>query len=237
VQLERLVNALLSNAEQVVVINDGSKVWPTLPKRIHLITHPVNKGPAAARNSGIRFALSEGADFVVMTDMDCVPAENWLFETKKAFVSNPYIHAVSGLTKSLNTTWFDRYHDINGTLNGRRFSGSNFLLYGPTCNLAISRLLAEAVRFDESFKTAACEDIDFCFRALNDGFRVLHHGEMIVRHDYQYRRWSWFNNMMLFSRQFGKYAKAEARLLAKCPNYCAYFGDTLEISSVSDESS
>jgi GT2 family glycosyltransferase len=231
-QLDRLVGNLLSQGAQIVIINDFSKFWPKLPDAVHQISHTVNRGPAAARNTGIRFALSRGADFVLMTDTDCVPADNWLVETHKAFLSNPYAHAFSGLTKSLNSTWLDRYHEINGTLNGRRFKGSQFLLYGPTCNFAISRLLAETLQFDETFKTAACEDIDFCFRALNAGFRVFHSGEIVIRHDYQYRQWAWIRNAVMFFRQFGKYAKAEASLLAKCPSYHAYFGNTLEISSL-----
>lgn len=237
VQLGRLVNSLLSQGARIVVVNDFSKFWPKLPESVHQVGHTVNMGPAAARNTGINFALREGADFILMTDSDCVPAGDWLTETHKAFSSNPYAHAFSGLTKSLNSTWLDRYHEINGTLNGRRFKDSHFLLYGPTCNFAISRLLAQTLDFDETFKTAACEDIDFCFRALNAGFRVLHRSEMIIQHDYQYQQWAWIRNVVRFSRQFGKYAKAEAALLSKFPDYYAYFGNTLEISSILEKQS
>lgn len=233
-QLERLIERLVIQTASLIVINDGSKRWPKLPKSVHQFAHSNSQGPAAARNTGIAQALKLGADFILMTDMDCVPDENWVSAARRAFQGNPYAHAFSGLTRSLNATWMDRYHDINGTLNGRRFRETPFLLYGPTCNLAISRALAQAVRFDESFRSAACEDIDFCFRALESGFRVLHSRDMVVRHDYQYRSWAWCLNLILFIRQFRKYAQAEASLLAKCPGYYALFGNTTEISSLAE---
>lgn len=231
-QLERLMDKLVTQSASLIVVNDGSKRWPKLPTTVHQLAHSNSQGPAAARNTGIAYALNIGADMILMTDMDCVPDENWVSATRMAFCGNPYAHAFSGLTRSLNATWMDRYHDINGTLNGRRFNETQFLLYGPTCNLAISRELAQAVHFDESFRSAACEDIDFCFRALEQGFRVLHAREMVVRHDYQYRSWAWGQNLVKFVRQFGKYAQAEARLLAKCPDYHSFFGATTEISGV-----
>lgn len=233
-QLDRLVNGLVPQNAPVVVVNDGSKLWPELPAAVHQLSHSESKGPAAARNTGINHALGLGADFILMTDLDCVPSENWVSKAKEAFVGNPYAHAFSGLTESFNTTWMDRYHDLNGTLNGRRFKGTKFLLYGPTCNLAISRELAAALRFDETYTSAACEDIDFCYRALEMGFRVLHCSQMVIRHDYQYREWALIPNLAAFIRQFGKYARAEATLLGKFPNYHAHFGNTLEISSLSD---
>ncbi|MDX6767063.1 MAG: glycosyltransferase [Candidatus Methylacidiphilales bacterium] len=231
-QLERLMERLVTQSASLIVVNDGSKCWPKLPTSVHQLDHSNGRGPAAARNTGIAHALKMGADIILMTDMDCVPQENWVAATRRAFQGNPYAHAFSGLTLSLNATWMDRYHDINGTLNGRRFKETPFLLYGPTCNLAISRELAQAVSFDESFRSAACEDIDFCFRALERGFRVLHAPEMVVHHDYQYRPWAWGQNLIMFVRQFGKYAQAEATLLAKCPGYYTLFGDTTEISSL-----
>jgi len=103
------------------------------------------------------------------------------------------------------------------------------LLYGPTCNLAITRHLAERLRFDESFPNAACEDIDFCFRLLQQGFRAIHRQSMVVNHDYQYEHGDWVSNLGGFVRQFRKYAQAESILVAKFPNYYPYFGQTQEI--------
>jgi glycosyltransferase involved in cell wall biosynthesis len=232
--LQRLLTILRGQTVRIIVINDGSTFWPALPQCADVITFPKSRGPAAARNAGIQAALAAGANPILMTDSDCVPAETWVSEAVQGFIENPFIHAISGKTVSLGATWFDQYHDINGTLNGRRFKGSNLLLYGPTCNLAISQALARATAFDESFHSAACEDIDFCFRFLHAGYRLIHRPTMVVRHDFQFAPDHLFANTTRFVRQFKKYASAEAALLVNHPEYHSQFGRTEEISNAND---
>ena len=36
------------------------------------------------------------------------------------------------------------------------------LLYGPTCNMSVSRNVLDKFRFDERFPSAAFEDVEFC---------------------------------------------------------------------------
>lgn len=227
--LQRSVATLLQQPAKVIVVNDGSPLWPQLPSAVEVLNNPSSKGPAASRNRGLDAALNSQAGVVLFTDSDCRPEPNWVSEVVGGFVENPYIHCVSGRTDSANSTWFDRYHEINGTLNGRAFKRTSILLYGPTCNLAISRRVAEDFRFDESFPNAACEDIDFCFRLMQQGFRTIHRRSMLVKHDYQYERGRFIANTVRFVKQFRKYARAEAILLAKCPDYFPYFGQTEEI--------
>jgi len=227
--LRRAAGKILDQAATVIVVNDGSPLWPQLPSVVQVLNNPTSKGPAAARNQGLDAALDCKADVILFTDSDCIPESNWVSEAVSGFVENPYVHGLSGRTDSSNSTWFDKYHEINGTLNGRCFKRTSILLYGPTCNFAISRPVAANVRFDESFPDAACEDIDFCFRLMQQGFRTIHRRSMVVRHDYQYEHGRFVTNAARFVRQFRKYAKAEAVLLAKFPDYYPYFGQTEEI--------
>ncbi len=229
--LQRCIDKLVQQSASIIVINDGSKVWSRLPEPVQVLTNAKSKGPAASRNQGLDVAVKNEADVILFTDSDCIPNSDWVSEAIAGLVENPYVHCLSGRTNSANTTWFDKYHEINGTLNGRCFKGTNILLYGPTCNLTITRHLAERFRFDESFPNAACEDIDFCFRLLQQGFRAIHRQSLVVNHDYQYRHGDWVSNAGRFMRQFRKYAQAESLLVAKFPNYYPYFGQTQEIGT------
>jgi cellulose synthase/poly-beta-1,6-N-acetylglucosamine synthase-like glycosyltransferase len=229
--VQRLAINLAKHNAKTVLVNDGSTYWPQVNSAVDVVTHVTTKGPAAARNSGIRRAIEQGAEVILMTDADCVPNHDWVGQAVFSFIKNPYIHALSGKTLSLNTTWFDRYHEINGTLNGRRFKDSTMLLYGPTCNLAITGHLARELEFDESFPSAACEDIDYCFRLLQNGYRLIYEEAMVIRHDFQYQHWNLVSNAWRFIRQFRKYGRAESMLLDRCPSYYAYFGQTIEIPS------
>ncbi|WP_071518338.1 glycosyltransferase [Geitlerinema sp. PCC 9228] len=229
--LQRVISSLQNQPAYVIVVNDGSSYWPHLQPWVQVWTHSQSQGPAVARNTGIKAALELGVDFILFTDSDCIPSANWVSEAHRGFLENPYIHAISGRTDAASHTWFDRYHQINGTLNGRRFQDSNILLYGPTCNLAIARPVAESIQFDESFPHAAGEDIDFCVRMMVAGFRGVHRHSMVVAHDFQFQPGNFIGNLRKFLRQFWKYGSAEGRLLAKFPDYYAYFGQTEEIAS------
>src|SRR5699024_779799 len=77
--VRRLVRAL--RGLRVVVVDDGS----TEPLRaedfdgaecaVEVLRHPSSRGPAAARNTGLRAATS---DYVAFLDSDVVPRRGWL---------------------------------------------------------------------------------------------------------------------------------------------------------------
>ena len=64
---------------------------------------------------------------------------------------------------------------------------------------------------------------------MQQGFRAIHRHSMVVKHHYQYEQGRFVTNVSRFVWQFRKYAKAEAILLAKFPDYYPYFGQTEEI--------
>ena len=67
------VSPLLEAGYSVVLVDDGSsdKTWEIacrLP--IHTVRHPINLGQGAALQTGMSYALREGADFIVHFDAD-----------------------------------------------------------------------------------------------------------------------------------------------------------------------
>lgn len=227
--LIRCLDALLEQETQVIVVDDGSSYWPDISQQVLMLRHESSRGPAAARNTGIKAAFELDASVILFTDSDCIPSTDWVEKAHKGFLQNPFIHVQSGNTISAGSTWFDTYHNINGTLNGRRFKGSDSLFYGPTCNLAISRVLAKEIVFDESFPSAACEDIEYCLRILEAGYRIVHNDSMQVKHDYQYQKEHFWSNIRRFCTQFRKYATAESLLVGKSEAYYGFFGQSTEI--------
>ena len=74
------------------------------------------------------------------------------------------------------------FHDVCGTLNGRMFKDGS-LLYGCTCNLSIAVDLVP-LSFDESFRSASFEDVDFCVCACKRGIPMTYNKDAVVRHHY-----------------------------------------------------
>lgn len=232
-QIKRLADCLSAQtckADVVIFVDDCSPVEfavANLPNII-ILKQEKNQGPAAARTRGAEYALERGCGIIAFTDSDCVPSKNWLEEAKKGFLNDRECSIISGKTNSFGKTWFDCYHELNGTLNGRRFKNTDFLLYGPTCNLAITADVAKAIPFDSDFPLAAGEDINFCLKANRAGFSVKYNPNMLIEHDFAYTGFL-LKDIKQFRKQFERYAEGEAVLLKKNPSYYIYFERTAEI--------
>ncbi|MGH1338949.1 MAG: glycosyltransferase family 2 protein [Aureispira sp.] len=231
------LNNLFTSIEQlewppkiVIIVDDNSPMEYQPPKQFLTIKHPLNNGPAKARNTGIKAALENGADIIAFTDADCLLSSDWTKQIVFYFQQNQTCGIISGNTISKDKHWLGTYHNMNGTLNGRRFKTSNRLLYGTTANLTITAAVAQTIQFNEQFPNAAGEDIEFCFRANKEGFEIHYNKAMTVHHHYGYSNNN-LRNLKTFRRQFKKYGKGEKVLLEQIPNYYAYFNETEEITA------
>lgn len=213
---------------KVIVIDDYSPTNYLYPNNIISIKLPKNLGPAVARNLGKKIALNEKSDIIAFTDVDCILSDNWVETIISKFIKQKQYHILSGNTISFDKNWFGTYHNINGTLNGRKFKNCEKLLYGTTANLAITKEVAMSVDFSKNFPIAAGEDIEFCFKANKNGFAIKHINTMIVYHNFGYNNNFW-NNLKQFRKQFKKYGQGEQILLKLIPEYYSYFDKTEEI--------
>lgn len=231
-QVERLIKSIYDQerkADFVFLVDDCSPLeYETFGINIHKMAK--NGGPAKARNYGIKLSKIAGADIIAFTDSDVVLPANWTESIIGTFIENRFMQAISGLTASYKKTWFDLYHNINGTLNGRRFKNSSQLLYGPTCNFAVEVKSLDTLTFSEDFPLAAGEDIEFCFQFLRNGNNIGHGSKVKIYHDFGYIPLKFQKNKSSFIKIFKKYAKGEKILLEKIPEYYFFLNETTEIT-------
>lgn len=219
-----------TKADNIIIIDDCSPIDYDFPENIKLFRQAKNSGPAKARNLGKKIALELKSEIICFTDTDCIVSENWIESIIKSFQQFKEFQILSGNTISFDKNWLGTYHNINGTLNGRVFKGSERLLYGTTANLAITNEVANKINFNVEFPLAAGEDIEFCFRANQESFAIKHISEMIIYHNYGYSEKMW-KNLKTFSKQFKRYGQGEVTLIKTIPEYYAYFDNTEEITS------
>ncbi|ALI97803.1 glycosyltransferase [Rufibacter tibetensis] len=151
-----------------VLVDDGSTapITRTILKelaekdnRVKLVTHSVNKGLPAARNTGIRNAVSP---FLFFLDADDLIDPVFL---EKAFLflsANQEFSFVNSYVKGFGAKeylWRGGFHELDVFLKENR---------NTSCFLARKQVLNE-VLFDEDLKEG-CEDWDFWLNAASKGF-------------------------------------------------------------------
>lgn len=196
--LESLARARCPNCS-VLVVDNGStddsltKVWAAYPW-VQTIETGENLGYAGGNNVGIKYALDEGADYIVILNNDAVVKPDAI---EKA------VRVAEMLGDSVGVVGFATYYyaepdtlhclGLNAGLHGgfyvpsvAKMEESEFLHIGSAygCAMLLTRGLLEAVGlFDERFFLMH-EELDLCARAQRAGFaivgatgaRVLHRG-------------------------------------------------------------
>ena len=146
-----------------------------------------NKGPAAARNVGIREAAGE---LVLFTDDDIIPectlvAEHLDWHNKFPELSSAVLGFVTW-AQEVNPTPFMKWYGSAGPLfSYANFAGRTELEYTDlyTCNVSLKvEFLRKNGTFDEAFKSAAYEDTELAYRLAKAGLRVFYNPQAIGYH-------------------------------------------------------
>jgi len=181
VQLERLLARLRAAPETsqlpVLVVDDGS-VGPAAVAAVarhhgaRLLVHPDNRGPAAARNTGLRLAATS---YIAFCDSDVLPETGWLspllaqFSDPAVALAAPRVVTASGAAPG----WLDRYERVRSPLDmGDREAPIiplSSLAYVPGAAMVVRKTaigdgFAAELRFGE--------DVDLCLRLHRAGWRL-----------------------------------------------------------------
>ncbi|MDQ6825623.1 MAG: glycosyltransferase, partial [Candidatus Eremiobacteraeota bacterium] len=150
--------------ETIVVDNGSSDDTAAIAQRFGaLVLNEEKRGPAAARNCGLRAARG---DIILHCDADTVPSRRWVSEMLKAFV-DPTTVLVAGNTLCYPpTTAAERFVERNGLYDTQRLLNRPVLPFALTLNLGVRRAAALSIGgFCEELITA--EDVDFSQRLLS----------------------------------------------------------------------
>jgi GT2 family glycosyltransferase len=153
----------------------------TIPVQVVVVEDKEGRGPAWARNEGVRQAQGQ---VICFTDDDCAPFPNWAKALStpilegQAQATAGRTHMAAGATAA-DLAWeaIVSYLQEQATKPGTSSPG-----FAATANLACSRELMEQLPFDESFSAAAGEDRDWAERAMRQGAAPLFVPQALVLH-------------------------------------------------------
>ncbi len=195
--LDACLTALTTSAPlvRIIVVDDGSTTTAVAEvARAHgatLIRHPSNRGPAAARNTGLSMT---SAPIVAFVDADCVVTPGWLGPLVAHF-DDPRVAAVAPRIRPRTNSeaLLPRYERCRSALDmGPRpelVAPGSALGYLPSATLLIRRNSLQHLMFDEEMRVG--EDVDLIWRLLEDGGMVRYEPASTVTHELRPRWIDW----------------------------------------------
>ncbi len=149
---------------------------------LRVIRHGSNRGPAAARNTGLQAASHR---YVAFTDNDCVVDPAWAQQLATYLRDAPdRVAGVGGRVLGVGTDVFSRYFTYHKILDPYPSAGR--YLYVVTANCAFRReALEEIGGFDERIQQPGGEDPGLCFKLLQKGWQLHYRKDAVVHHHYR----------------------------------------------------
>jgi mycofactocin system glycosyltransferase len=203
----RLLTALREDPEtggvRIVVVDDGSTDPAGLAAAARgaaaeVLRHDTVRGPAAARNAGLRAACT---DLVAFVDSDCVPRPGWLGVLRR-HLRDPRLAVVAPRIVALpvpHPGWVERYEAAAGALDmGSRPAAVRPLSavsYVPSAALLVRRT-ALGSGFDEAMPVA--EDVDLVWRLAAAGWRVRYEPAAEVAHEHPATTVAWLRRRAFY---------------------------------------
>jgi rhamnosyltransferase len=191
--LEKCVNSLLANqiAKLIIVDNTPGK-YQLLEKLlenfrrtqdIEIIYLNDNYGIAYAQNIGIKKALEEGADFVLLSDQDTIYPLDYVEKMLECFKENK-VAAAGPLFYSVNERkshpfikkgflGFKKIYPTNGKHEVFQIIASGMII--KTEFLHDIGLMCEQLFID-------WVDLEWCWRAIKKGYKIIGNADVIINH-------------------------------------------------------
>jgi mycofactocin system glycosyltransferase len=225
-QLERCLRALCAldyppERLEIIVVDDSSQdesaqllqrlaaEFAGRGHRLRSVRQTGHLGAARSRNRGASLASYALLAFL---DDDCLPAPDWL-RALVPFLQDESVAAVGGMIRAYDLrSRLGRYEDVRSSLfmgvRPQEVSPAGPLTYLPTANLLVRRSAWQAIGGFRPLPYG--EDVDFCYRLLAAGGRILYRPCGSVYHDYRTRLATFLSTRV-------RYASSEALLLRLHP--------------------
>jgi len=193
--LERLLRTL--HGVRTIVVDDASPDGEPIARVAQqhsatLVRLPVNSGPAAARNHGLRHV---DTPYVAFCDADTVVSTNALehllrhFHDQRVAIAAPRI---VDLKDAAHENWIARYEAVRSSLDMGPDSGivrphSRVGWIPSACFIA--RVEALATGFDESMRMG--EDVDLVWRLGAQGWLIRYDANVTIAHEHRHSFPAW----------------------------------------------
>jgi rhamnosyltransferase len=186
--LEKCVESLVTQLNKLIIV-DNTPGKCKLLERFEKISNADyiylndNYGIAYAQNVGIKRALEEGADFILISDQDTIFPSDYIekmlecFQEDKVAAAGPlYLDMVAQKVQPFvkkGLIGFKKIYFINGKHEVFQLIASGMIInakYLPYIGLMNESLFIDWV------------DLEWCWRAVKKGYRIIGNADVIIKH-------------------------------------------------------
>jgi glycosyltransferase involved in cell wall biosynthesis len=178
---------------RVLLVDDGSEISVTnsllsevlAHPQVILLRHSVNRGAAAARNTGFNWCRSHDIEIVILLDSDCLVQPQFVEIHCDLHLAYPEITCIGGGIQGLGQgiwagldglmSWFTSIP----TAPMRQVYG---IYHIPSTNMSLK--LADLDKFEHLFdpQLRTGEDVIFVKRMIKAGLQVIYHPQPVIFH-------------------------------------------------------
>ncbi len=193
--------------EIIVVDDESDDDTPRMAKKypVTLLCNRRQRGASFSRNCG---AEKAGADLLCFLDSDCTVDRQWLRRLTAVFEDSQVTAAGGEVAAQLEHTRLDQYEKVCSSLHMGKIAcdsrNGNTFFYLPSCNFAVRKSSFTAVGGFKEEMTVG-EDVDLCWRLIDQGGVVSYSPEARVFHRHR-------NRVMAFARRRYQYGTSEPLL-------------------------
>jgi glycosyltransferase involved in cell wall biosynthesis len=170
---------------EIIAVDNGSTdhTVEIVKKMGARVVHESKKGPAAARNRGLKDAKG---DILILIDIDCLAEQDFILNHVLAHLrfqtENPKIKLVAGSIEGLNRNLWSRCDDYTSwtAFHSRLPSGREYT-HCPSANISFRKALYHEIGgFDEKLRFG--EDVAFCYKIADNGYETYFEAKATVKH-------------------------------------------------------
>jgi GT2 family glycosyltransferase len=158
--------------------------------------------PGEGRNIGARMATGT---YLLFIDDDCEPAPDWIEQNVRE-LQRAEVGVVGGQIAGKSKRFFAQCVDFSSFA----FCQINRRTETQICSASMGvkrKVFGEVEGFDENLRT--CEDIDFCYRLTNLGYKTIYQPAIKVLHNH---RRNTFATLMRYNYFFGRVSGLHIKL-------------------------
>ena len=186
--LEKCVNSLVNQVDRLIIVDNTPGKCQLLEnfrkmQNIEIVYLNDNYGVAYAQNVGIKKALEEGVDFVLLSDQDTIYPLDYVEKMLECF-KDDRVAAAGPLFYSINERkthpfikkgilGFKKIYPKNGKHEVFQIISSGMVIkaeFLPNIGLMCEKLFIDWI------------DLEWCWRAVKKGYKIIGNADVIINH-------------------------------------------------------